>query len=102
MTSLSLSYRRSAVGGACLVALAWQASSAQNRTASVSGIVRSAQGAPVNEALVVVDRRRAQTDSLGRYTLDSLDVGPQHIIVRRIGFSRADTTVTVRAGEAIR
>src|SRR5262245_28302842 len=102
MTPLTVCVRRWAIGGGCLIALACDESSAQNRAASVSGTVRGADGRALHDAAVVAARRSAHSDSLGRYHLDSLGVGRWKIVVRRIGFSRADTTVTVRGGERIR
>ena len=55
MTPFAFCYRHSAVG-ACLIALASNGSSAQSAAASVSGIVRSADGAALSEAR---GRRRA-------------------------------------------
>jgi len=68
----------------------------------VSGTVRTADGTGLQGAAVVVGRRTALTDSLGRYHLDSLDAGRGRIVARRMGFSQTDTTVTVRPSERIR
>lgn len=101
MTPFTFWNRYSAVGAAWLIALASNGSSAQGATASVSGTVRTADGAGLKDALVIIGRRSAHTDSLGRYHLDSLDAGLARIVVRRLGFSRADSAVTLRAGERI-
>jgi serine protease inhibitor len=101
MTPFTFGNRYSVVGAAWLIALASYGSSAQGATASVSGTVRTADGAGLKDALVIVGRRSAPTDSLGRYHLDSLDAGLGRIVVRRIGFSQAASALTLRAGERI-
>ncbi len=101
MTPFTLWNRYSAIGAAWLIALASRGSAAQGATASVSGTVRSADGAALSGARVAVGRRATQTDSLGHYHLDGLDAGLGHIVVLRIGFSRADSAFTFHAGERI-
>ena len=94
-------YRCSLVGAAWLIAPANNALSAQGAMASVSGTVRTGDGAALADAFVTAGRRRATTDSLGRYLLDSLDAGPSRVVVRRIGFSVAASTFAFRVGERI-
>src|SRR5437879_9220946 len=90
-----------AVCAAWLIARASNGSYAQGATASVSGTVRAADGAPLDGAVLLVGRRSARTDSLGRYHLDSLDAGLGRIRVRRIGFSGTDSAFTLRTGDRI-
>ena len=101
MTPFTFWNRYSVVGAASLIALASNQSSAQGATASVSGTVRTAEGAALGQAVVVAGRRSTLTDSLGRYHLDSLVAGVSRIRVRRIGFSGTDSALTLRAGERI-
>ena len=57
--------------------------------------VRSATG-PLTDAQVIVGTSLVATDAQGRARL-RLPVGPQTILVRRIGYRQARATVTVRA-----
>lgn len=58
--------------------------------ASIAGIVRDAEsGAPLPAATVsLIDIERATaTDAEGRYTLHDVPPGPQHVVVRRLGYA---------------
>jgi serine protease inhibitor len=61
----------------------------QTRTGRIAGIVRdSATLKPVWHAQVVLrgTRRGMETDSLGRYRIDSVPVGKWALVVRRLGY----------------
>jgi hypothetical protein len=59
-------------------------------TATVSGVVRDEAGAPVREALVVIDpdslSLRARTDTAGRFRIAAVPGGRYEVRVVRIGF----------------
>ncbi|MFL5534080.1 MAG: carboxypeptidase-like regulatory domain-containing protein, partial [Gemmatimonadales bacterium] len=63
---------------------------AQTPQASIAGVVRDAEsGARLADAMVALTdlNRSVTTDSLGRYRFLDLPAGPQHLTVRRIGYS---------------
>lgn len=55
------------------------------------------QGIPEVEIVDQLSGRIAVTDADGRYALDRLVEGPRHVVVRRIGWVRIDTTLTLHA-----
>jgi Carboxypeptidase regulatory-like domain len=52
-------------------------------------VIDGESGAPLAEAVVAVTDldRVTLTDAEGRYTLDAIPPGPQHVVVRRLGYS---------------
>jgi len=68
--------------------------------ASVSGIVRGAEGQPLPdvEIRVVNARPTTRTDAVGHYTLSGLPGGTQLLAVRRIGYLIGDVAVELRNG----
>lgn len=68
--------------------------------ASVSGIVRGAEGQPLPdvEIRVVNARPTTRTDAVGHYTLSGLPGGTQLLAVRRIGYLIGDVAVELRSG----
>jgi hypothetical protein len=68
--------------------------------ASVSGIVRGAEGEPLPdvEIRVVNARPTTRTDAVGHYTLSGLPGGTQLLAVRRIGYLIGDVAVELRNG----
>jgi len=88
----------------CLLALvpAVRPADAQT-TASVSGTVTDTlTGAPVAEAVVVVESpifsRQAKTDAEGLYRLSDIPVGAFHLIVRKNQFLQYRAELTVGSG----
>ncbi len=71
-------------------------------TASVTGIVRGAAGAPLAGAQVRVQDARASatTDSTGRYFLGALPEGTQILLVRQLGYALAELPVELRSGRS--
>ena len=62
----------------------------QAASASIAGVVRDeTNGAPVPGAVVALHDlgRSTVTDSTGRYVFRGVPAGPQHIVVRRIGYT---------------
>ena len=62
----------------------------QAASASISGVVRDeVNGAPVPGAVVALHdlARSIVTDSAGRYIFRDVPPGPQHVVVRRIGYT---------------
>ena len=62
----------------------------QAASASIAGVVRDeVSGAPVPGAIVALHdlARTTVTDSAGRYVFHSAPAGPQHVVVRRIGYT---------------
>src|SRR5262245_9356652 len=92
---------RSLVYSIWSIVLTAGASAAQNATASVSGIVSGLEGRGLAQVVVSAGTRIARTDSLGRYSLDGIDPGQVRILVRAIGFTRADSTITLRSGDRL-
>jgi hypothetical protein len=68
--------------------------------ASVSGIVRGAEGQPLPdvEIRVVNARPTTRTDAVGHYSLSGLPGGTQLLAVRRIGYLIGDVAVELRNG----
>jgi len=68
--------------------------------ASVSGVVRGAEGQPLPdvEIRVVNARPTTRTDAVGHYTLSGLPGGTQLLAVRRIGYLIGDVAVELRSG----
>lgn len=77
-----------------------RAATAQSGT--LSGVVRSEDGVPLQNALVVLDpegeRRTADTDDRGRFRFDRVAAGEYDLRVVRIGYSPDDRRVRVEAG----
>ena len=71
--------------------------------ASVSGIVRGAQGQPLAdvEIRVVNARPTTRTDAVGHYSLSGLPAGTQLLAVRRIGYLIGDVAVELRTGRMV-
>jgi hypothetical protein len=72
-------------------------------TARVTGEVRSLTSEPVAGAEVHVRdaRSTALTDSAGRYSLDGLPAGTQLLVVRKLGYPIAETTVDLRPDRTV-
>ncbi len=71
-------------------------------TATLTGVVRGAEGRPVADAQVRIADAAAvtRTDSLGRFLLADLPPGTQLLEVRRIGYFAADQNVDLRNGQS--
>jgi hypothetical protein len=69
-------------------------------TASVTGVVHTANGQPLANALVRVADAAAEsrTDTKGAFTLGALPAGTQVLEVRRVGFLVSHERVELRAG----
>lgn len=67
--------------------------------AVVSGVVRDETGAPIREALVVIDpdslSLRARTDTVGRFRITSVPAGRYEVRVVRIGYRPRSLTIDV-------
>lgn len=76
---------------------------AQDARGSVRGYVRTAQGAAIRSATVVIEAARLQavTDEAGRYQILNVPAGAQTLAVRRIGFEPATVQVTIAPGRAL-
>jgi phosphoribosylcarboxyaminoimidazole (NCAIR) mutase len=72
-------------------------------TASVSGVVRTPDGAPVSEAQVrVLDAAgTARTDAAGHFSLANLPAGTQLLEVRRVGFLITQQALELRGGRGV-
>jgi hypothetical protein len=72
-------------------------------SASVSGIVRGAEGQPLEdvEIRVVNARPTTRTDAAGHYSLKELPAGTQLLAVRRIGYLIGDIAVELRSGRTV-
>jgi serpin B len=57
---------------------------------------------PLPGAIVTAGNRSAQTDSLGRFSLEAVPVGEARVRILRIGFFRIDTTIVVVASSPAR
>lgn len=76
--------------------------SAQSKTASIAGrVLRSFDSLPVSGARVILvnERRKTETDSLGRFTFESLEPGSYRVEANLIGFPPLTALVTVNEGE---
>jgi hypothetical protein len=76
------------------------ASAPRSGTATLSGVVRGPEGAPVASAEVRVQDTRAETrtDAQGAFTLGGLPAGTQQLVVRRVGYAEAEVSVDLRNG----
>jgi hypothetical protein len=72
-------------------------------TATLTGTVRGESREPLSNALVsVLDAAgTAHTDSVGRFTLQSLPAGTQMLEVRRIGYLLGQFPVELRGGRSV-
>jgi len=72
--------------------------------ASVSGVVRGAEGQPLPdvEIRVVNAQPTTRTDAVGHYSLRGLPPGTQLLAVRRIGYLVGDIAVELRGGRMAR
>ena len=71
-------------------------------TAKLSGVVSGPDGVPLAQADVRVQGTNAstRTDAQGTYSLAALPAGTQMLLVRRVGYAIAETSVELRAGVA--
>lgn len=91
---------------ACLAAtlLLATGSRAAAQEAEVSGVVRTAGGAPVVDAAVLLRQGTpalvgaAETNAQGRFRFTGLAAGRYELQVQRLGFAVLDTTLTLGAG----
>src|SRR5690349_7478246 len=67
------------------------------RRGSISGAVVDTTGRPIEGADVVIQaiKRHTKTDTLGRFSIDSLQPAEYNIAVRRVGFYPAARRVTL-------
>ena len=74
---------------------------AQRELHTVRGVVRDTDGAPVAgaEVTLISPRRVAQTDSAGRFRIDSVPAGERRLQVRRIGYLAVNPLVAVPQAE---
>jgi hypothetical protein len=72
-------------------------------TASIAGRVRGANGLPIEGAQVHVrdSRGTVTTGADGAFVLGSLPSGTQVLVVRRLGYALAETTVDLREGRRV-
>jgi hypothetical protein len=72
-------------------------------SAIVSGVVRGAEGQPLEgvEIRVVNAAPTTRTDAAGRYTLSGLPGGTQLLAIRRIGYLIGDVAVELRGGRSV-
>ena len=72
-------------------------------TASVAGVVRTANGQPLSEAVVRVLGAAAEsrTDGRGMFSLAALPAGTQVLEVRRVGYLVAHERVELRSGRTV-
>ncbi|HEX7123958.1 MAG TPA: carboxypeptidase regulatory-like domain-containing protein [Gemmatimonadaceae bacterium] len=72
------------------------------QSGTLSGVVRTEDGAPIQNALVVLDpegeRRTADTDEQGRFRFDRVAVGEHDLRVVRLGYRPDDRRVRVETG----
>jgi hypothetical protein len=83
----------------CPVALAHPQAVAP--VARIAGVVIDQAGAPLKDAIVVLDSvRYRQTDARGRFRFDSLAPGTHRLQVRSIGYSPVAAVLRLAAGTA--
>ncbi len=91
--SLSLWSLRCAIVSA-LVVLSLLAPRAGAQTI-IGRVVDSASGRPLPGAVIVLGGRRANADTIGRFVMSSLIPGQWRIAVRSLGYSPADSMVSI-------
>ena len=66
----------------------------------VRGTIVNDDGAPLDNVTVEFAARslRAMTDARGEYRLSRVPAGSQKIAVRRLGYTAADKTIVISAG----
>ena len=69
-----------------------------SQTGTVSGVVRDSTGAPIADAQLALGAIRTTSDSLGRYQLSVLPLGPATLRVRRVGYAPVATTIDIVDG----
>jgi hypothetical protein len=67
-------------------------------TATVRGLVRDGEGAPVRGALILVAGRRAATDARGQFRVEEVPFGRQVLVVSAQGFARQTVSMEVSGG----
>src|SRR5215475_7990117 len=78
---------------------------AQGRSASLSGVIKDAAGAPIPGAAVIVrnpgtsQTRDAVSDEQGRYAFLSLDLGQHEVTAQKHGFKPARIAVELSIGQ---
>jgi serpin B len=75
---------------------------AQAALGGVEGRITDGHGLPLRDAVAIVGPRRARSDSLGRYVLDSLPGGSVTVLFRALGWDLRRLTVAIRAGQRTR
>ena len=75
---------------------------AQAALGGIEGRITEGHGLPLRNAVVIVGPRRARSDSLGRYVLDSLPADTTTVRFLAIGWNSRRLTVAVRAGRRTR
>lgn len=96
--------RRGAPGWAAVLLFAATTLSAQNRSATVSGIVRDGTGAVLPGATVTVravatnQTRHTVSDERGRYAFPNQDIGVNEIVAELTGFQPARVTLELTVG----
>jgi hypothetical protein len=85
------------LAAALLSGLAALPAAAQREVHTVRGVVRNVDGTPVSGAEITLasPHRVAQTDSAGRFRLDSVPAGERRLRVRRIGYLSTNPLVAV-------
>ena len=68
---------------------------AAQQVMTVRGTVRDEQAVPITGAEVRIGDRTASTDSLGRFRIDSLRPGTQHVAIRSAGYAPLRTQVAL-------
>lgn len=72
-------------------------------TGSIAGVVRDTAGHPLADAVIsiAVGSRRVRTDSLGRYHMDGVPVGPVDLMAWAYRHKTMQTDTVVRRGEEL-
>src|SRR3954471_21089837 len=86
---------------ALLSSIAQAQQKASAPTARIVGVVIDEAGAPVKDAIAVLDSvRYRQTDARGQFRFDSLTPGTHRLEVRSIGFSPVAAVLRLAVGTA--
>ena len=73
------------------------AAQVQGPVRTIQGIIREIgdSGAPLSGATVIIAKRSATTDLAGRFRIDSVPIGLQTVVIRRIGYQGVHTRMGV-------
>src|SRR5688572_25348441 len=76
---------------------------ASAQRAAIVGVVRDQRGAPIPlaEAVLVSAKKRDRASDRGWFVLDSIDAGPDLLLVRAIGYRAERVPISLEAADTI-